>query len=176
MPGGDDDGGEIDEKTIPQSRVNELTGTTKDDVAQQKRYQKLLDDVLYAVAIFYSRQMGDFLSICGQPTALTLISLIMLALFSTLQGWVERHYSDFHGFHTLWTDIIKSWLATGTRTLAFLTVTFLMDMLESSMKTTEHTVLDIFVQPFMVLFLLISMVKYVSCLSIEAYSKHKYNV
>jgi len=169
-------GTEIDEKTIPQSAVEALNGPTKDDVAQQKRYQKLLDDVLYAVAIFYSRQMGEFLSICGQPTALTIISLILLGLFSTLQGWVERHYSDYHGFHTLWTDIVKAWLATGTRTLAFLTVTFLMDMLKASMMTTEHSIVDIFVQPFMVLFLLISLVKYTSCLSIEAYSKHRHDV
>lgn len=145
---------------------------SKDDIAQHKRYKKLLDDVLYAVAIFYSRHMATYLTACGQPMSLTLIALTLLAILSTIQGWVERQWSEFHGFHTLWTDITKSWLATATRTLSFLIVAIIMDIIEKKVNTTEHTIIDVFVQPFLFLFILISIVKYISCLSIEAY-KHK---
>ena len=145
---------------------------SKDDLAEHERYKKLLDDVLYAVAIFYSTQMVHYLKICGQPLPLTVVTFTLLVLLSTVQGWVERHWSEFHGFHTLWTDIVKAWLATGTRTLAFIVLAFFMDMLEEKMQTTEHSIIDIFIQPFVVLFLLISVVKYLSCLSIESHAVH----
>ena len=59
--------GEIDEKQISKGEFEALDKPSQDDIASQKRYQKLLDDVLYAIAIFYSKQMSDFLEICGQP-------------------------------------------------------------------------------------------------------------
>jgi hypothetical protein len=154
------------EKTV------EFDNMTKDDIAQHERYTKLLDDVLYAVAIFYSRHMATYLTACGQPISITIISLTLLAMLSVLQGWVERQWSEFHGFHTLWTDILKAWLSTATRTLSFLIVAIFIDIIEKKITTTEHTVIDVFIQPFLYLFILISMVKYVTCLSIEAYRHH----
>lgn len=143
--------------------------------AQEERYEKLLDDVLFAVAVFYSKQMSDFLILCGEITNLTIISIILLALFASLEGVCERRWSNFHGSHSLWYDVLKAWLSTGTRTLAFLAVNFLMEVLKQNLATTEHSVVDIFVEPFVVLFLLIAAIKYTSCVSIEAHHQRKSN-
>ena len=131
-----------------------------------QRYQKLLDEVLYAVSIFYSAQMSTVLMVFDQPICLILILLTLLGIFAVCQGWVALHWGEPE-HHTLWQDIVNEWLSTVTRTIAFLTLQFTMALLQKTLEPSAQGASDIFVQPLVILFLLISIVKYVACLSIE---------
>lgn len=126
-------------------------------------YKKLLDDILYAVSIFYSSHMAKALSVFDQPLCMIAIMCILLGISASLQ-----HVSHFSS-GSLWNDIVTEWTKTVTRTIAFLTLQFAMDLLRESLNTREgeQDIFDVFIVPFLVLFMLISVVKYIVCISLE---------
>jgi len=126
-------------------------------------YQKLLDDVLYAVSIFYSGHMSSVLSVFDQPLCVIVILLTLLGASAAVNSSCRKRVLS----HTLWNDIVFEWLSTVTRTIAFLTLQYTMNSIKSSLETSERGVVNVFITPFLVLFLLISAVKYVDCLTQE---------
>ena len=126
-------------------------------------YKKLLDDILYAVSIFYSSHMSKALSVFDQPLCMIAIMCILLGITASLQQ-VSHHSSE-----SLWNDIVSEWTKTVTRTVAFLTLQFAMDILRESLNTREgeQNIFDVFIVPFLVLFMLIAVVKYIVCISME---------
>ena len=121
------------------------------------RMERLLNDVWYAVSMYFADQLKTTLKETNQQGVLFLILILLLALQSSVEHWVVTW---FHGQTSLWSEIVIEYIYMCSRTLAFLMVSFSIDML-AAQEGHDYFWAERFFVPAIVLLVGIAILKYV---------------
>ncbi len=125
--------------------------------ASPLRMERLLNDVWYAVSMYFAAQLKENLQETNQKGLLFLILVLLLAIQRSVEHWVVTW---FHGQKSLWSEIVIEYIYMCSRTMAFLMVSFSIDMLASQKNHDYFWAESLFV-PAMVLLVGIAVLKYV---------------
>lgn len=88
--------------------------------------ERLLNDVWYAVSMYFADQLKTSLKENNQRGLLFLLLILLLALQSSIEHWTVTW---FHGQTSMWSQIVIEYIYMCSRTLAFLMVSFSIDMM-----------------------------------------------
>ena len=120
------------------------------------RIERLLNDVWYAVSMYFADRLKSSLMQQQEKSLLFCILLLLLTLQRSFEQEVVRW---FRGQKSLWSEILIEYIYMCSRTLAFLMVSFAIDMLSNQSGTAFFWGESVLV-PALVLLVGIAILKY----------------